>query len=186
MRVRDNQKSRVTGGEFYMLDGITAAEDEYLQQRANALERQLFRRRIKDLAKTKADLRAALREEGLIRIRMKSFATSGLMFHAEAGLKLKTRMRATRTMTADEVLYGRITRAARKVGLKPGIEDVQAQVQGKAVEGFVNIVPFADLTLALDRMLARWVQPNRLKAEVATGQVRVKGQALKPSDQGIT
>ncbi len=167
-----------------MLDGITAAEDEYLQRRANALERQQFRRRIKDPAKTKADLRAALRKEGLIRIRMKPFATSGLIFHAEAGLMLKTQLRTTRTMTADEVLYGRITRAARKVGLKPGIEDVQAQVQGKAVEGFVNVVPFAGVTVALDRMLARWVQPNRLKAELATGQVRVTEQAVQRPDPG--
>ena len=163
MRVRDNQKTHTTGEEFYILGGITAAENDYLQRRANALERQLFRRRIKDPAKAKADLRAALREEGLIRIRMEAFAASSLRFHAEAGLKLKTQMRTTRTISANEVLYGRITRAARKVGLKPGIEDVQAQVQGKAVEGFVNVVPFADMTVALDRMLARrrqWHPPS--------------------------
>jgi hypothetical protein len=53
-----------------MLEGISAAEDAYLQRRANAVARRVFRRRIKAPAKTASDLRAALREEGLIRIRM--------------------------------------------------------------------------------------------------------------------
>src|ERR1035437_6836425 len=57
-------------GEFYMLEGITAAENDQLQRMANGLERRMFRQRIKALAKTLSELRLALRAEGLVRIRM--------------------------------------------------------------------------------------------------------------------
>jgi hypothetical protein len=71
--------------EFYMLEGISAAENDYLQRRANAVALQVFRRRIKAPAKTMADLRSALQEEGLNRIRMTWLTCSSLWFDAEVG-----------------------------------------------------------------------------------------------------
>jgi hypothetical protein len=57
-----------------MLEGISAAENDDLQRRANAVARRVFRRRIKAPAKTMADLRSALQKEGLVRVRIKRFS----------------------------------------------------------------------------------------------------------------
>lgn len=149
--------------EFRMLKGITAAENEYLQRKANALERELFRRRVKNPAQTALDLRAALREEGLIRIRMTWFTCSGLRFYAQAGRKLKTVLRDTKTHSADDIYYACFTRAARKIGLKPGIEDIYARANGQKVEGAVDTVPFAVATAAVFRMVDRWREQERSK-----------------------
>jgi hypothetical protein len=147
-----------------MLEGITAAENDYLQQRANAIERQVFRRRIKDPARTASDLRAALREEGLIRVRMKWFSSSSLRFDAGAGRKLKTLLRETKTLSADDICHGCFTRAARKIGLKPGIEDVYARVTGQKVEGTVDTVPFSVTSAAVERMVDHWRDQDRAKS----------------------
>jgi hypothetical protein len=106
MRVQDNQKSHATRGEFYILEGISAAENDYLQRRANTVPLQVFRRRIKDPARTEADLRSAFREERLIRIRMKWLTRSSLWFHAEAGQKLRTLLRKAKTLSADDIYHG--------------------------------------------------------------------------------
>ena len=60
MHVQNSEKHRTPGGEPYMLEGISPAENDYLQRRANAVAQRVFRRRIKDPAKTASDLRAAL------------------------------------------------------------------------------------------------------------------------------
>lgn len=146
-----------------MLKGTTAAENDYLQRRANAVARRVFRRRIKDPAKTASDLRAALREEGLIRIRMMWLACSSLMFEAGVGRKLKTLLRETKARSADDIYYDCFTRAARKIGLKPGIEDIYAHVQGQRVEGTVDTVPFAVTSAAVTRMVDQWCDQDRAK-----------------------
>ena len=146
-----------------MLEGNTAAEEDYLQRRANAVARRMFSRRIKDPAKTKADLRAALREEGLIRIRMMWLTCSSLMFEAGVGRKLKTLVRETKARSADDIYYDCFTRAARKIGLKPGIEDIYAHVNGQKVEGTVDTVPFAVTSAAVERMVDRWRDRGRAK-----------------------
>jgi hypothetical protein len=146
-----------------MLKGITAAEDAYLQRRANAVARRVFRRRIKAPAKTMADLRSALREEGLIRIRMTWLTCSSLWFEAEAGRKLKTLLRDTKARSDDDICYDCFTKAARKIGLKPGIEDVYAHVDGQKVEGTVDTVPFAVTSAAVTRMVDQWCDQDRAK-----------------------
>jgi hypothetical protein len=140
-----------------MLGGISDAEDAYLQRRANAVARRVFRRRIKDPARTASDLRAALREEGLIRIRMTRLTCSSLWFEAEAGRKLKPVLREIKARSADDIYYDCFTRAARKIGLKPGIEDVYAHVKGQKVEGTVDTVPFAVTSAAVTRMVDDWL-----------------------------
>jgi hypothetical protein len=147
--------------EFYMLEGITAAANDDLQRRANAVARRVFSRRIKDPARTASDLRSALREEGLIRIRMTWLTCSSLWFDAEAGRKLKTLLRETKASSADDIYYDSFSRAARKIGLKPGIEDIYAHVNGQKVEGTVDTVPFAVTSAAIERMVDRWRDGSR-------------------------
>ena len=50
------------GPEFYMLKGISAAENDRLQRKADAIERRMFRRRIQNPANTVSELRSALRQ----------------------------------------------------------------------------------------------------------------------------
>ena len=157
-----------------MLQGISAAEDAYLQRRANAVARRVFRQRIKAPAKTASDLRSALQKEGLIRIRMTWLTCSSLRFDAEAGRKLTTLLRETKARSADDLCYDRFTRAARKIGLKPGIEDVYAHVQGQKVEGAVDTVPFAVTSDAIGRMVERWRDQHRAKAARAGNTRPVK------------
>jgi hypothetical protein len=150
--------------EFYMLEGISAAENDYLQRRANAVALQVFRQCIKAPAKTMADLRSALREEGLIRIRMTWLTCSSLWFDAEVGRKLKALLRETKGRSADDLCQDCFTRAARKIGLKPGIEDVYAHVDGQKVEDTVDTVPFAVTSAAIERMVDHWRDQDRAKA----------------------
>jgi hypothetical protein len=110
-----------------------------------------------------SDLRAALREEGLIRIRMTWLTCSSLWFDAQAGRKLKTLLRETKARSADDIYYDFFTRAARKIGLKPGIEDVYAHVDGQKVEGTVNTVPFAVTSAAVSRVVDHWRDQSRAK-----------------------
>ena len=51
-------------------------ENERLQRMAKGLSRRVFERRIKDPARTLADLRSALRDAGLIGIQMKRSGSS--------------------------------------------------------------------------------------------------------------
>jgi len=147
-----------------MLKGIIPAENDHLQRRANAVARRVFNRRIKDPAKTKADLRAALRGEGLVRIRMAWLTCSSLWFEVEAGRKLKTLLRETKARSADDIYYDCFTKAARKIGLKPGIEDVYAHVDGQKVEGTVDTVPFAVTSAAVSRVVDQWCDQGRARA----------------------
>ena len=159
--------------EFYMLEGISAAENDYLQRRANAVARRVFKHRIKAPAKTMADLRSALQEEGLIRVHMNWLSCSSLQFYAEAGRKLKTLLRKTKARSADDLCYACFTKAARKVGLKPGIEDIYAHVQGQKVEGTVDTVPFAVTSAAVEHMVDSWRDQDRAKAARARKRARV-------------
>lgn len=147
-----------------MLEGITAAENDQLQRMANGLERRMFRQRIKALAKTLSELRLALRAEGLVRIRMTWLTCSRLWFDAEVGRKLKTLLGQTKALSADDICYDCFTRAARKIGLKPGIEDIYAHAKGQKVEGTVDTVPFAVTSDAVERMVDRWRDQDRAKA----------------------
>src|ERR1035437_9626720 len=110
-----------------------------------------------------ADLRSALQEEGLIRVHMNWFSCSSLQFYAEAGRKLKTLLRKTKARSADDLFCGCFTRAARKIGLKPGIEDIYAHVQGQKVDGSVDTVPFAVTSAAVTRMVDSWRDQDRAK-----------------------
>jgi hypothetical protein len=119
-------------------------------------------------------LRFALREAGLTRIRMTWLTCSSLWFCAEAGRKLKTLLRETKARSADDICYDCFTRAARKIGLKPGIEDVYAHVDGQKVEGTVDTVPFAVTSAAIERMVDRWRDQHRAKASRAENTRPVK------------
>ena len=159
-----NQMERRGESHPRMLGGITAAENDDLQRRANAVALQVFRRRIKAPAKTMADLRSALQDEGLARIRIRWFSCSSLRFYAEAGRKLKTLLRETKARSADDIYYDCFTRAARKIGLKPGIEDIYAHVNGQKVEGTVDTVPFAVTSAAVSRVVDQWCDQGRARA----------------------
>ena len=165
---RDYHKSPAPGEISYMLAGITAAENGCLQRRANALERELSGRSIKDPAAIAADLRAALQKEGLIRIRVKRLNYSCLWIDARIGPKLNRRLRQARTRRVDEICHACFTRAARELGLRPGIEDIYSKVAGQKVEGAVAIVPFAVMSTALDRMVERW-RERRARVSVLSG-----------------
>jgi hypothetical protein len=169
-----NQMERRGESHPRMLGGISDAEDAYLQRRANAVARRVFRQRIKAPAKTMADLRSALQEEGLIRIRLTWLTCSSLWFCAEAGRKLKTLLGKTKARSADDLCYDCFTNASRKIGLKPGIEDVYAHVQGQKVEGTVDTVPFAVTSAVVERMVERWRDQNRGRTALARNTRPVK------------
>jgi hypothetical protein len=168
MRVRESHQSLVAGELVYMLAGITAAENAHLQRHANVLERQLMEQRFKDPAATAANLRSALRKAGLVRVRLRRLASSWLWFDAELGPRLKLRLREVPTRSDDDIGYDCVRRAARRIGLEPGIEDIYSKVEGQKLEGAVAMVPFAVMSAALDRMLDRW-REQRASASALNG-----------------
>jgi hypothetical protein len=166
-----------------MLKGITAAEDDYLQREANALMRRMFRRRVKDPAKTLADLRSRLRRAGWVQIKIRWSGNSTLLVDAGIGVKLKAKLRKSKLLgnagigaklkaklrknkffSAEKRLFGDFVDAARKVGLKPGIEDIGVDVKGQRVDASVSAVPMADSTPVLGRMIERWRDQDRAKS----------------------
>jgi hypothetical protein len=78
---------------------------------------------------------------------------------------MKARLRGLKFSHPDDVLYGSVTRAARRCGLDPRIEDIGASRRGNQVEGSISPVPFVVLTKALDKMLDRWASPRRNRRE---------------------
>ena len=144
------------GPHHRMLDGITAAEDDYLQRQANGLMRRICERRIKSPAKTMARLRSALRAAGLIRIRTTWLGCSSVRVDAIVGRKLKAQLLAAEAHSADKICRDTFYRASRRIGLKPVIEDVYIRLDGQAVEGAVNTVPFAVTSKAVARMVDLW------------------------------
>jgi hypothetical protein len=153
-----------TGPLPRMLKGITAAEDAYLQREANALARRMFRRRVKDPAKTLADLRARLRRAGWVQIKIRWSGSDTLVVDAGIGARLKAKLRESKFFSADERLFSGFLGAARKVGLKPGIEDLSVDLKGQRIEASVSAVPMADMSAVLDRMLDRWRDQDRARA----------------------
>jgi hypothetical protein len=95
---------------------------------------------------------------------MTGLTCSSLWFGAEAGRKLKTLLRETKARSADDIYYDCFIRAARKIGLKPGIEDVYAHVDGQKVEGTVDTVPFAVTSAAVSRVVDQWCDQGRARA----------------------
>jgi hypothetical protein len=89
---------------------------------------------------------------------------SSLWFDAEVGQKLKPLLRETKTRKADDICYSCFTRAARKIGLTPGIEDVYAHVDGQKVEGTVDTVPFSVTSAAVLRVVDQWCDQGRARA----------------------
>ncbi|MCX6930788.1 MAG: hypothetical protein NT154_47435 [Verrucomicrobia bacterium] len=144
-----------------MLGGISDAEDAYLQRKANALERRMSRRRVNDPARTEADLRAALRRAGWVRISIEWLGTTRLLVNAEVGARLKAELCHARVLSADERLFGDFVGAARKVGLKPGIEDISVSAEGQRVEASVSAVPFSVTSAAVRRMVDHWRDRGR-------------------------
>ena len=121
-----------------MLKGITAAEDDYLQRKANALMRRMFRRRVKDPAKTLADLRSRLRRAGWVQIKIRWSGNSTLLVDAGIGAKLKAKLRKYKFFSAEKWLFSDFVGAVRKVGLKPGIEDIGVDVKRHRVDALVK------------------------------------------------
>jgi hypothetical protein len=147
-----------------MLKGITAAEDAYLQREANALARRMFRRRVKDPAKTLTDLRSRLRRAGWVQIKIRSSGSDTLVVDAGIGVRLKTKLRESKFFSADERLFSGFLGAAREVGLKPGIEDIGVDVKGQRIKALVSAVPMTDSTPVLGRMIERWRDQCRAKS----------------------
>ncbi|MCX6926220.1 MAG: hypothetical protein NT154_23885 [Verrucomicrobia bacterium] len=145
---------------FFMLGGITAEENDDLQQRANAAVARLFRRRIRHPAKLVADFRNALRHWGFIRVEAKVWC-HGILFEAKVGRRLERRLRRSKYFTEKDRLYGFVTAAARRAGLDPRFEDVWVGRDGSRVEGHVNAVPSIEQGKALDKVIAPWVKSNR-------------------------
>ena len=148
----------------FMMKGITAAENDRLQRKARSVERRLFRQRVEDPDRLLNELRFALRREGFVRVRAE-WASCLFTFQSELGRKMKARLRGLKFSHPDDVLYGSVTRAARRCGLDPRIEDIGASRRGHQVEGSISPVPFVVVTKALDKMLDRWASPRRDRRE---------------------
>lgn len=136
----------------FIMGGITAAEENRLQRMANNLERRLFRRRVIERDKLLSELRSALLREGMVRVCADWLGTD-FVFRAELGWKLKALLRSCKRLRRDDVLYGHVTRAARRCGLDSRIEDIGTWRRGNRVEGLVRPVPFTVVRIALDRIL---------------------------------
>jgi hypothetical protein len=150
--------------EFHMLRNISTAENDYLQRQANVLTRRMFRRRVKDPAETLSDLRSRLRRAGWVHIKIHWSGNDTLMVNAGIGVRLKAKLRESKFFAADDQLFGAFVRAARNVGLKPGIEDISVDVKGQRVVALVSAVPMVDRGLVLGRMIERWRDQRRAKS----------------------
>jgi hypothetical protein len=164
-----------------MLAGITAEEDDQLQRGADAVERRMLGRRIKNPAKVVAGLRSALRQAGWIGLRLKWCGPASLLVTARIGARLKAKLGSSRFISVNERLFGDFIRAVRQVGLKPGIEDISVHVNGRRIEGAVSAVPMADSSAVLDRMVERWRDQRRAKADSSEKATGVKGPGYPPA-----
>lgn len=149
------RQNSTVAGRFCMLQGITAEQNEKLQAMANAVEDRLFHRRFKNPDKLLNQFRTALREQGFLRL---SVGLSGtlLSFRALVGKRLENQLCSSKYLQQDELLHGRVTRAARSCGLDPRIEDIGVMVRKTLIEGHVSPVPFIELEKRLDEMVERW------------------------------
>lgn len=135
----------------FMFKGITAAENDRFQAKANAAVRRLFRRRVKQPDKLLASFQAALLREGFIRISLLSMSSAGdLSFRAVLGKKLKARIGALKHLRKFDAVYGCVIGAARRCGLDPRTEDVGVRLRDSRIEGHASAVPFIHQTRALD------------------------------------
>jgi hypothetical protein len=164
-----------------MLGGITAAENRDLQQRANAVEGRMFSRRVRNPAKVVAGLRSALRQAGWIELRLEWFGIGSLHVTARIGARLNAKLGKNRSISVKDRLLGDFVRAARQVGLKPGVEDISVDVNGRRIEGAVSAVPMADSSAVLDRMVERWRDQRRAKADSSEKATGVKGPGYPPA-----
>jgi hypothetical protein len=150
--------------EFCMVRGISADENARLQAMANALERRMFKRRIKYPAKTLAEVRLALRGAGWVRISAGWDGGNTLVVKAKIGARRKAELGGHRVLSAESCLFSDFVGAARQAGLKPGIEDISVQMERQKVAAIVNAVPFADTSAVLNRMVERWRKQHPAKA----------------------
>ena len=106
-----------------------------------------------------SDFRIALRREELVRIRAKLWCDR-VSLQATLGKKLEARLRTSirtsKYWKDDELLYGVVTRAARRAGLDPRLKDVGAHLDGSRVEGYANPVPLIFQERAVDSVIAKW------------------------------
>lgn len=135
--------------QFFMLAGISQEQNTRLQDKANAVVRQLFRRRVRNPDRLLSDLRAALQRSGFIYAQVE-MQCPDIHFRARIGQRLKLKL-GSKHFSDSDTLYGCVTRAARGCGLDPRIEDVGVSMNGNTVEGFVNVVPFIHQTRAIDK-----------------------------------
>ena len=160
--------------EFYMLQGISADENERLQAMANALERRMFKlTRIKEPCQNFAhfDVRCVLQRAGWIRVRAEWVGGDTLIVNAQAGVKLKARRLGLKLLSAESCLFSDFLGAVRQAGLKPGIEDISVRLQDQEVEAIVNAVPMAGSSPVLNRMVGRWFDRNLAKARCDPNQI---------------
>ena len=76
-------------------------------------------------------------------------------FRALLGQGLSVLVSQAKEIPADEIVYSRVVRAARRAGFQPSIEDVGVWLDGEKVSGVIRAVPFQEVTTALDRLWAR-------------------------------
>jgi hypothetical protein len=127
------------------------------------------------------ELHSALRQAGWIELRLEWYAIGSLHVTARIGARLKAKLGKSRVISAKEWLFGDFVRAARKAGLRPGIEDIGVAMNGRRIEGSASAVPMADSSVALDRMLERWLQKRRAKAASAEKATSGKGPGYQPA-----
>ena len=118
---------------------------------SDAAEHRLFKRHVKDPEKALVDLQRALRLHGFVRLRL-YWAGSIAVFKGELGRVLQSVLRANPQRVRMDTLYARVTLAARAIGLKPGVEDIGADLEGGKVFGGVSFVPFTRLTAAFEKL----------------------------------
>jgi hypothetical protein len=146
---------------FFIIEGITAQENDYIQKRAKAAVTELFRRRrVKRPAKLLSSFRMALRREGLVRIQAK-IQCEAIAFEATLSKKLQARLRPNKYLKVHDLVYGVVTRAARRSGLDPRFEDIESHLDGRRVKGYVSPVAFIIQEKAVDNVIARWMKSKR-------------------------
>lgn len=141
-----------------------------LQAKANEIERQMFKRRVKNPAQILTGLCSALQSFGLVHVNI-SWSGADASYHAHLGRRLAGHLCQHGRINRKQIVYRRVLSAARKIGFQPGIEDIGVWLRGHSVTGVIRPIPFASLTAALDRLL-RSFRPGQGQNRAITSKRR--------------
>jgi hypothetical protein len=152
---------------FFMLKGISAEENDHLQERARAAVTQLVHRRVKRPAKVVSDLHSALRREGFVNVRVR-FVCKAIALQARMSKSLQNRLRPRTNLPKRDLVCGVVTAVARRSGLDSRMEDVAVQIAGSRVEAYVNAVPLVFEKSVVDKVVAKWRKSKQRRGKRAS------------------